>query len=105
MERVQEWGKGGSLQQRLVLDRGEMDFSLIVPLLLTRMFFWGLVLLGLSQGGATEQEREERSLANTFPFNGIDEELPERDSRQGLDNSVSSIPFSDVASSYAGGKR
>ena len=83
-----------------------MDFSLIVPLLLTRMFFWGLVLLlGLSQGGATEQEREERSLANTFPFNGIDEELPERDSRQGLDNSVSSIPFSDVASSYAGGKR
>jgi len=69
------------------------------------MFFWGLVLLGLSQGGADEQEREERSLANTFPFNGIDGELPERDSRQGLDNSVSSIPFSDVASSYAGGKR
>jgi len=75
------------------------------PLIFTRMFFWGLVLLGLSQGGATEQEREERSLVNTFPFNGIDGEVPERDSRQGLDNSVSSIPFSDVASSYAGGKR
>ena len=74
-------------------------------LIFTRMLFWGLVLLGLSQGGATEQEREERSLVNTFPFNGIDGELPERDSRQGLDNSVSSIPFSDVASSYAGGKR
>merc|ERR1719187_2208718 len=69
------------------------------------MLFWGLVLLGLTRGGATEQEREERSLVNTFPFNGIDGELPARDSRQGLDNSVSSIPFSDVASSYAGGKR
>ena len=79
-----------------------MSFELPI---FTRMFFWGLVLLGLSQVGADEQEREERSLANTFPFNGIDGELPERDSRQGLDNSVSSIPFSDVASSYAGGKR
>merc|ERR1719187_751147 len=69
------------------------------------MLFWGLVLLGLTRGGATEQEREERSLVNTFPFNGIDGELPARDFRQGLDNSKSSVPFSDVASSYAGGKR
>ena len=44
-------------------------------------------------------------IMNTFPFNKVDSQLPERDTRQGLDNSVSSIPFSAVASSYAGGKR
>ena len=42
---------------------------------------------------------------NTFPFNKVNSQLPERETRQGLDNSVSSIPFSAVASSYAGGKR
>ena len=69
------------------------------------MFFFGLVLLGLGLvgEGAIELEREDRSLANSFPFNGIDAELPERDSRQGLESA--SVPFSDVASSYAGGKR
>ena len=51
------------------------------------------------------QQREQRSLVNTFPFNDVDSQLPERETRQGLDNSVSSIPFSAVASSYAGGKR
>ena len=50
-------------------------------------------------------QREQRSLVNTFPFNDVDSQLPERETRQGLDNSVSSIPFSAVASSYAGGKR
>ena len=50
-------------------------------------------------------QREQRSLVNTFPFNNVDSQLPERETRQGLDNSVSSIPFSAVASSYAGGKR
>ena len=49
--------------------------------------------------------REQRSLVNTFPFNDVNSQLPERETRQGLDNSVSSIPFSAVASSYAGGKR
>ena len=44
-------------------------------------------------------------IINTFPFNKVDSQLPERETRQGLDNSVSSIPFSAVASSYAGGKR
>jgi len=50
-------------------------------------------------------QREQRSLVNTFPFNDVDSQLPERETRQGLDNSISSIPFSAVASSYAGGKR
>ena len=44
-------------------------------------------------------------IMNTFPFNKVNSQLPERETRQGLDNSVSSIPFSAVASSYAGGKR
>ena len=69
------------------------------------MFFFGLALLGLGLVGvgAIELEREDRSLANSFPFNGIDAELPGRASRQGLESA--SVPFSDVASSYAGGKR
>ena len=76
--------------------------KVLLPL---KMFFFGLALLGLGLVGvgAIELEREDRSLANSFPFNGIDEELPERDSRQGLESA--SVPFSDVASSYAGGKR
>ena len=76
--------------------------KVLLPL---KMFFFGLALLGLGLVGvgAIELEREDRSLANSFPFNGIDAELPERDSRQGLESA--SVPFSDVASSYAGGKR
>ena len=82
-----------------------LDLHICLPYL-DRMFLLGLVLLGPTQGGVVEhQGREDRSLANTFPFDGIDEELPERETREGFDNLVSGIPFSDVASSYAGGKR
>ena len=72
-----------------------------------------LVLLGLSVGVTTASARnfvpffgrEQRSLVNTFPFNNVDDALPARETRQGLDNSISSIPFTAVAASYAGGKR
>ena len=29
-----------------------------------------------------QQDREQRSLVNTFPFNSVDEQLPERETRQ-----------------------
>lgn len=90
-------------ESKAVCRRGwpRIDKVLLPP----KMFVFGLVLLGLGLVGvgAIELEREDRSLANSFPFNGIDAELPERDSRQGLESA--SVPFSDVASSYAGGKR
>ena len=91
-------------ESKAVCSRGwpRIDKVLKLP---PKMFFFGLVLLvlGLVGVGAIELEREDRSLANSFPFNGIDAELPERDSRQGLESA--SVPFSDVASSYVGGKR
>ena len=90
-------------ESKAVCSRGwpRIDKVLLPP----KMFFFGLVLLGLGLVGvgAIELEREDRSLVNSFPFNGIDAELPERDSRQGSESA--SVPFSDVASSYAGGKR
>ena len=90
-------------ESKAVCSRGwpRIDKVLLPP----KMFIFGLALLGLGLVGvgAIELEREDRSLANSFPFNGIDAELPERDSRQGLESA--SVPFSDVASSYAGGKR
>ena len=90
-------------ESKAVCSRGwpRIDKVLLPP----KMFIFGLALLGLRLVGvgAIELEREDRSLANSFPFIGIDEELPERDSRQGLESA--SVPFSDVASSYAGGKR
>ena len=72
-----------------------------------------LVLLGLSVGVTTASARnfvpffgrEQRSLANTFPFNNVEDALPSRETRQGLDNSISSIPFTAVAASYASKKR
>ena len=60
---------------------------------------------GGQEADEVQEVRDQRSLVNTFPFNDVDSQLPERETRQGLDNSVSSIPFSAVASSYAGGKR
>ena len=56
---------------------------------------------------ASPSARESRSLANTFPFNsdGGLEDLPSRDSRQGAGGEALSIPFTEVAKSYAGGKR
>ena len=68
-----------------------------------------LTLLGLSVGVhsiSSPSARESRSLVNTFPFNsdGGLEELPSRDSRQG-GGEAASIPFTEVAKSYAGGKR
>ena len=77
-----------------------------------------LTLLGLSVGVQSREfvpffgrqsgtfARESRSLVNTFPFNsnGGLEELPSRDSRQG-GGEAASIPFTEVAKSYAGGKR
>ena len=90
-------------ESKAVCSRGwpRIDKVLLPP----KMFIFGLALLGLGLVGvgAIELEREDRSLANSFPFNRIDAELPERDSRQGLESA--SVPFSDVASSYAGGKR
>ena len=69
-----------------------------------------LTLLGLSVGVqsiSSPSARESRSLVNTFPFNsdGGLEELPSRDSRQGAGGEAVSIPFKEVAESYAGGKR
>ena len=91
-------------ESKAVCSRGwpGIDKVLLPP---NKMFIFGLALLGLGLVGvgAIELEREDRSLVNSFPFNGIDAELPERDSRQGLESA--SVPFSDVASSYAGGKR
>ena len=62
------------------------------------------LMLGIPLASSLDTLREERSLTNTFPFNNVEEALPSRETRQGLE-SANSIPFSDVASSYAGGKR
>ena len=70
----------------------------------TRMLLVCALMLGIPLGSSMDTLREERSLTNTFPFNNVEDALPSRETRQGLDK-ASSIPFSEVASSYAGGKR
>jgi hypothetical protein len=95
---------------------------------LPRMAQLCLALLGLTVGAAASPQRDfvpffgsrgARSLVGTFPFRSAAVHccsalhctapssdagpLPGREQRQ--DNSVSSIPFNEVASSYAGGKR
>jgi len=89
-----------------------------------RQYYFALILLSLGVSTHTRQFlpifREERSLRDTFPFSlqedpvhqlDVDNNVADvrdsllRDAKQGEASGVGSIPFTDVASSYAQGKR